>query len=440
MLTEISLKNFKIFEEKTTFPLSKINLLTGVNGRGKSSLLQSILLIKQSLEFNQNTNRLYLNGNCVRLGTFQDVKNVNTGANEDFEIGFGCGDKNIQEKFKVIYTFGLYENIENVFIKGLQGNDKKKQFLMTFKDGDIYQEKDMEGNILDKGDQVTAHSNSLFPTILYQSSKYSSRTQKSHLFEMNISIIDILSLLFKTIHYISADRIGPKDFYLKENLGSFINVGTKGENTASVLSLCKNDQVHEKLYLGQDANTLLQQTEEWLKYIFGEAKFNIDDSKNDIIYLLFNTQPKNPNYKPSNVGFGFSYILPIIVSGLIAQTDSILIVENPEAHLHPKAQAKLTEFLAKIASCGVQVFVESHSEHILNGLRIAVVRPDIEIQNTDVNVLYFHEKQENDAENDYSKNKYFTQIPISPKGKITTWLEGFFDQTEHDLDILLGIK
>lgn len=439
MLTEISLKNFKIFEEKTTFPLSKINLLTGINGRGKSSLLQSILLIKQSVEFNQNTNRLYLNGNCVRLGTFQDVKNVNTGANEDFEIGFEYDDKQNDRRIKVAYTFGLYENIENVFIKGLQGNDEKKQFLMTFKDGDVYQEKDMEGNILYEENRIKTHSDSLFPRISHQSSK-SSLTGKSSSFTVSISIMDILSDLFQNIHYISADRIGPKDFYLKENLGSFINVGTKGENTASVLSLCKNDQVDEKLYLGQDANTLLQQIEEWLKYIFGEAKFNIDDSKNDIIYLLFNTQPKNPNYKPSNVGFGFSYILPIIVSGLIAQTNSILIVENPEAHLHPKAQAKLTEFLAKIASCGVQVFVESHSEHILNGLRIAVVRPDIEIQNTDVNVLYFHEKQENDAENDYSKNKYFTQIPISAKGKITTRLEGFFDQITHDLDILLRVK
>ncbi len=73
MLKEIRLKNFKCFREETTFPLSTINLLTGINGRGKSTLLQSMLLMKQSVEHNEYTNKLILNGNCVNLGTYEDI-------------------------------------------------------------------------------------------------------------------------------------------------------------------------------------------------------------------------------------------------------------------------------------------------------------------------------------------------------------------------------
>ncbi|NJO03887.1 MAG: DUF3696 domain-containing protein [Bacteroidia bacterium] len=134
------------------------------------------------------------------------------------------------------------------------------------------------------------------------------------------------------------------------------------------------------------------------------------------------------NINPSNVGFGYSYILPVVVSGLVAQSGDILIIENPEAHLHPRAQSRLTKFLAKVASCGVQIFIETHSEHILNALRIAVIEDDIAISNQDLSVLYFHDKEDG----------YFTHIPIQADGKINIWPESFFDQNEKDLDIILG--
>lgn len=99
-------------------------------------------------------------------------------------------------------------------------------------------------------------------------------------------------------------------------------------------------------------------------------------------------------HKPANVGFGYTYILPIIVSGLIAQKGQILIVENPEAHLHPKAQSEIAKFLALVASCGVQIYIESHSEHILNGLRISTLIDSIDITKDDVQIFYFIEEKE----------------------------------------------
>ncbi|MGH3693299.1 MAG: AAA family ATPase [Pseudonocardiaceae bacterium] len=73
-----------------------------------------------------------------------------------------------------------------------------------------------------------------------------------------------------------------------------------------------------------------------------------------------------------NIGFGFSYALPVIIAGLLAPGGGLLLVENPEAHLHPAGQSRLGRFLARIAGSGVQVVLETHSDHILNGVRLAV--------------------------------------------------------------------
>jgi predicted ATPase len=181
--------------------------------------------------------------------------------------------------------------------------------------------------------------------------------------------------------------------------------------------------VHEDLYRGKDAKTVIQQTEEWLGYILEGAKIEIKgkDRDSSVLYMLLNNKSNSYSYKPANVGFGYSYILPLIVTGLIAKSHEIMIVENPEAHLHPRAQSRLAEFFARVASTGVQVFIESHSEHILNGLRVCSLNPEIKINNTDLSILYFNEGFEPE------------KLVVDEKGKIANWPEGFFDQQEIDL-------
>ena len=77
-------------------------------------------------------------------------------------------------------------------------------------------------------------------------------------------------------------------------------------------------------------------------------------------------------YRPTNVGFGITYALPIVVSALSARPGSLLIVENPEAHLHPRGQVKMGELLCQASEAGIQVLIETHSDHVLNGIRLAV--------------------------------------------------------------------
>ena len=114
---------------------------------------------------------------------------------------------------------------------------------------------------------------------------------------------------------------------------------------------------------------------------------------------------------------------------LSAKPGSLLLIENPEAHLHPRGQSKLAELIALTAQSGVQVIIETHSDHIFNGILKAVSSSKVEKEN--VKVHYFELDETNTSIN--------TEIQFSDKGRILNPQKGFFDQFDDDLDELLGL-
>lgn len=244
--------------------------------------------------------------------------------------------------------------------------------------------------------------------------------------------------LLTRIHYVSADRIGPRNYYENKSLGHFVNVGALGENTVNVLYKKGNEIINNHILqayslmfhenLEELSKTVEDNVNYWMDKIFQGAKVRVEAIKGeDLLKLRINSDGKSNYYKPTNVGYGFSYSLPIIVAGLIAKPGEVLIIENPEAHLHPCAQSIISKFLSIVASSGVQVIIESHSEHILNGIRIAV--KDKYIAQDTTNVLYFGNQE----------NTYFQQINMDEEGGIDNWPRFFFDQATNDLNYLLGI-
>jgi predicted ATPase len=444
MLTQIELENFKCFKERTLFPLGKITLLTGVNGCGKSTLLQSLLLMRQSIDHNENTVQILLNGSCINLNSFQDIRNTSRTRNDQIIFKYYFVNEVIF-KFNGSVEYGLNENLDDDMVAQItkiefsgrreitqeyqQVNDKSYyDIYMSFK----YNKYELLENLQKYG--------CTYKGLSIDEEKQEVKLEGTSFVTNNLIPVTELgiwdgwdsSLLYETlnfshIHYISADRLGPQEFYLKSTLGKFPNVGAKGQFTVNLLYKKRDSLVNDRLCLGQDAKTLYTQTEEWLNQILNGAKVEIPSSDSNILNLLFNTSTSKDRFKPANVGFGYHCVLPIIVSGLIAKEGEILIVENPEAHLHPRAQSQLARFLAKVSSCGVQVFIESHSEHILNALRIAVLDDIIIPEN--LSILYFQQNQE----------KPFVKIPIQADGGIEEWPEGFFDQMDHDFSRLFGM-
>ncbi|MBD2318296.1 DUF3696 domain-containing protein [Phormidium tenue] len=433
MITQIEIENFKCFKNRVSFPLGNLTLLTGVNGRGKSTLLQSLLLMKQSIEHNQKTGQILFNGSCINLNSFDDIHNRDTSRDDSifFKYYFDCfmskgyieyslSEQQSDDMIAQITQLTLFNELFNKddyksdssTYPSLTHDIERIYFLLSIKDN-IFHHFSISGHNI-----LTGLIN-LVPAKFICDDAGIGTVEYDSPFENSINL--------DRIHYISADRIGPKDFYLKSTLDKFPNVGARGEFTANLLYKKQDELVDDRLCLGEDAKNLITQTEAWLSKIFGGAKLEIPSSQSSILELLFNTSASKDRFKPANVGFGFHSVLPIIVSGLIAKEGEILIVENPEIHLHPRAQSELTKFLAKVSSCGVQVLVESHSDHILNGLRIAVL--DKIIDSEYLSILYFQKDLDNPV----------VQITVQSDGGIEEWPDDFFDQTSKDFERLFGI-
>lgn len=146
------------------------------------------------------------------------------------------------------------------------------------------------------------------------------------------------------------------------------------------------------------------------------------------ISLRLRSNAKSDFQRPQNVGFGLTQLFPVLVELLSASPGDIVIVENPEVHLHPKAQQDIGELLALVASCDVQVIVETHSDHVLNGIRLAVkgrtsVAPD------DVAIHFFS------RDSDGASRRLTPKIDAD--GRLDAWPEGFFDQFDQALAALL---
>jgi predicted ATPase len=357
MINSITLKNFKCYDTSTNFQLRRLNLLTGINGKGKSTFLQSLLLFAQSpIPKEKEQGRLFLNGKFVNLGTFDDVRNAHTSRTLPIEFSFGLDG--------TIYIINL-----------MQGNDER---------------------ILQINKPLSVNK----PEVYLQ----------------------------KT-HYVAADRLGPQEFYPKMDM-EYLHVGKKGEFVAQALAKAQTEQitVSPALVRGNNAASVSVQASEWIANILGNRNFAVmvNAENRSVIELTFKMGSTVHNML--NVGFGYSYILPIIVAGLIVRPGEVLIVENPEAHLHPRAQSQLAYFLAEVAQTGVQVFIESHSDHILNALRVSARKGTLAPR--DIQVFYFDENPNGNAPLVFTPQ-------IDADGRIDNWPDGFFDEWDNNLMELL---
>lgn len=372
MIHSLHLKNFKAFEDQT-IQFKPLTLLSGLNGMGKSSVLQSLLLLRQSHQRGLLQRKyLALNGNLVNIGTAKDA------------------------------LFEEAKEEEIVFELIVEHPD-----IQTWKWQFRYNK---QSDVL-RSDTAPV-------------------TNKIHEF----------SLFSDYFHYLQAERIGPRNvFEISDDLvRQHFQIGTKGEYTEHFLYVFGERELHPKVHKlihPQENSTLLKsQVEAWMREISPGTNIHLDPIPGvDLIRLeySFNTgKYVSSRYRNTNVGFGITYTLPIIVAILSSSPGSLILIENPEAHLHPRGQAKMGELLALAASCGIQVVIETHSDHVLNGIRLAVHGGNIKPE--DVQLHYFQRQEK--------QGQAVTKV-ISPRiyrdGTIDRWPDGFFDEWEISLDALL---
>jgi predicted ATPase len=379
MIKSIYIKNFKALSDHSLI-FKPLTLISGINSTGKSSVLQSILTLRQSYQQKLLPGKgLALNGDLVSIGRGKDARFED--AKEDL--------------IEIKITNNLGVNCSWKFKCDIQD------------DSDVLSIISQEPNSLE----------------IYESN----------------------SIFNENFHYLQAERIGSRSSFKMSNfqVAQLKSIGTQGEYTGHFLSINERIKIcNVKLShpnVKQDENNLgvttpsldlIDQVEAWLGEISSGIRLRLDPKPDlDLMSIRYWYGDSN-QYRSTNVGFGITYSLPIIVAILSSKPGALIIIENPEAHLHPKGQAKMGELVALAASCGIQVVVETHSDHVLNGIRLAVhggkTNPD------DVQLYYFQRL-----------NKLGESIinPISLKmnrrGRIDRWPDGFFDQWDKSLETLL---
>ena len=224
--------------------------------------------------------------------------------------------------------------------------------------------------------------------------------------------------------YLNAYRMAPQYEYEKSELSDFCDC--HGTNTGVVIQKHSNDNCDKNRslnFLGNKKWTI--QLDEWISYIFPNVGIQISQSSAD------NYQVKILGNAATNVGFGITYALPTLVNGLRVPEGGMLIVENPEAHLHAKAQSNMGYFLARMAAAGVRVIIETHSEHIVNGIRRMIVEGQTEMSHEDMNIYFFQNKN---GENSIK------EITMDDIGNLSEFPLDFFDQVRQDMLELMKLE
>ena len=366
MLGRIRLTNFKCFEAMD-LPLAPLTLLCGLNGMGKSSVIQALLVLRQSFASGELLDgHLVLGGELTDLGTGQDV---------------------------------LYEDAEADSVEfELHRTDCPTPCRLSFDYSRTADELRTKNNFAAAWREVPPLSGQLI--------------------------------------YVNAERIGPrKHHHHSEVFARRANFGARGEYTLNYLSARQDETLPAADPRCPDlpSRRLGEAVDYWLQEVTPGVHLELETIQNaDAIIAGFSfDRPgdvKSRRYRATNVGFGLSYALPV-VAALLASSGSLCLIENPEAHLHPRGQTKLAELAVRASLAGVQVIAETHSDHFMDGVRIAVRDGLIRPENA---ALHYFSRE---------GGKTMVSSPrVDADGRLSSWPEGFFDQHEENLARLLAPK
>ena len=368
MITEIRLKNFKRFRD-LTLNTANLTVLTGANGAGKTSVLHSLLLSRQMAR-QPGRNHVELNGvNTLELGGPEDV--IHREADD---------------------------NIAAVEIVDTDHTRRRWSFRASASD-----KRTLSAIVVDRPDDYSGPLVSPAPQFTY----------------------------------LSAERLGPRDVLGASGADiAELDIGSRGEFVAQVLASFDRSRVSAGRLATSPVETQLSslrhQTERWMGKIVGPTEIEAEwFPSTSVTRLRFKTPGLRSEWtRAPNAGFGISYALPIIVAALRAPTGGLLLIENPEAHLHPAGQSKIGGFLAQVAADDVQVFLETHSDHVLNGIRVAVAAGSAALLPEQAVIHFFR--------SDDDGRPAVQSMELTQTGQLDAWPAGFFDQAQIDLAALVS--
>lgn len=247
---------------------------------------------------------------------------------------------------------------------------------------------------------------------------------------------DGLVAVLKDTVYIGGTRIGTQDVFPspEDQDPVFADVGERGQFAPWWFNQYSEDYDVDTAKAHPDEHSLVmrRQFQAWANELFPGSEANTEHvERTSLVRLELRTGLQEQWKRPANIGYGLTYAFPILIAGLLAKKGQVLVIDSPEAHLHPRGQSRIGYFLGVIASSGVQVVVETHSDHVLNGIRLAVAKKTI--SHDEVMIHFFSPSIINS-----SPAPHIVSPLVDHEGNLSEWPDGFFDQTDKDLAILSG--
>ncbi|WP_336239118.1 AAA family ATPase [Enterobacter chuandaensis] len=374
VIESLHLENFKAYKDQE-FIFSYLTVFCGNNSVGKSTAIQAIGMFLQSNILSNDS--LKISGDLVNIGSVDDIVNYENREMDSLSI------RVCSPRFDVTWGYG-----------GDSGKYRDELNNLN------------ELPIITRGKDL---------------SKLRSAFRKGLNFQ-----------------FLEAERYGPRDNMPLVNHNYHNNwLGKQGENTIAVLEQLANKRI---VYLSGNrrkkdprrhstinVNNVFNNIEAWMQEISPGYKIvpHVETSAN----VAFNSiiTPSGQDTKPVNIGFGYTYALSIVSALILAKAGDLVVIENPEAHLHPRGQSYLGRLIALASEAKVQVIIETHSDHLLNGIRvISKIRKSFlpELFN-----LYYVSKNNNETE--------VAHIKLDNDGRLSEWPKGFFDQQSQDMYTLM---
>ncbi|SDE06816.1 Protein of unknown function [Paenibacillus sp. UNCCL117] len=468
---KISIGHFKAIEKLNDYDLKPLTIISGANSGGKSTLIQLLLVIKQTLENNLTSQKLILNKPYVSLGKYKDI--VYEGKNKNnLSWGFNFFNEDIPQAVK---SHLFFKKIEKGAIKKLEvqvkyENNNSNLYIQEFFVNWKFEVKDFELFLhlkRERGNKYSVVTNSaLFfkedysqylrqrvrpgaPIVFknidgwkanisfnkffpYESLPTSSDPDADYSDEFfsvlsNSFLEKVMTRYFSRVSYLGPLRDEPRSFYVNDD-DTNLKIGNKGEYAAHILEQKATSLVsfykfkhyeNGSIEYYDDKDTLESAVNYWICRVFKMAlRIKVNPIQSGMMYRIEVLNDLGQKVPINHVGFGVSQILPIVVEGLISPSRSTLILEQPEIHLHPNVQSLLLDFIYSLVLSGKKVIVETHSDHFITRLRRRIAEGTLDAKK--VNLTFI-------------ENKEYKVLKFTEAGSLEYWPQDFFDQLDKDI-------